>query len=172
MIQITEATSQDYILIQQIAHQTWPDTFSDILSPAQIAYMLVMMYSMSALTEQMEEKGYTFLLAKEEDKYLGFAAYELNYQGLAKTKLHKIYILPKAQGKGLGKLLITHVAEIAVQNQTEVVSLNVNRNNPAINFYEKLGFKKVMEENIPIGEGFYMEDFVMDKKLTTAKLAN
>jgi len=165
MIQITEATNQDYLLIQQIAHQTWPDTFGDILSQEQIAYMLEMMYSIPALTEQIEKQGYTFLLAKDEDKYLGFAAYELNYQGLAKTKLHKIYILPEAQGKGLGKILINHVAEIAQENRSTVLSLNVNRNNPATYFYEKIGFRKVAEENIPIGKGFYMEDFVMDKSL-------
>ena len=165
MIQITEATNQDYSLIQQIAHQTWPDTFAAILSAEQIAYMLEMMYSIPAITEQIEEKDYTFLLAKDEDKYLGFAAYELNYQGLAKTKLHKIYILPEAQGKGLGKFFINRVAQIAQQNRNAVLSLNVNRNNPAINFYEKIGFIKVAEENIPIGKGFYMEDFVMDKSL-------
>jgi len=168
MIQITTATHQDYSLIQQIAHQTWPHTFGTILSPEQIAYMLEMMYSIPALTEQIEEKGYTFLLAKEEDIYLGFAAYELNYQGLPKTKLHKIYILPEAQGKGLGKLLINTVADIAKQNQNEVLSLNVNRNNPAIYFYEKLGFTKVAEEDIPIGQGYLMEDFVMEKDLAAA----
>lgn len=165
MIQIIEATNQDYLLIQQIAHQTWPDTFGNILSEEQIAYMLEMMYSIKALTEQIQEKGYIFLLAKTEEKYLGFAAYELNYQGLAKTKLHKIYILPEAQGKGVGKLLISHVAEAAKQNRNEVLSLNVNRNNPALHFYQKLGFFVVAEENIPIGQGFLMEDFVMDKSL-------
>jgi len=168
MIQITVATKQDYTLIQQIAHQTWPETFGSILSAAQIAYMLEMMYSIPALTEQIEENGYIFLLAKDEEKYLGFAAYELFYQNLSKTKLHKIYILPEAQGKGVGKLLINRVAEIAVQNQNEVLSLNVNRNNPAINFYEKLGFTKVAEEDIPIGQGFLMEDFVMEKRLAAS----
>jgi len=165
MTQITEATKQGYTLIQQIAHQTWPHTFGNILSKEQIAYMLEMMYSIPALTEQIEEKGYIFLLAQDKEKYLGFAGYELNYQSLAKTKLHKIYILPEAQGKGVGKLLINHVAEMAVQNQNEVLSLNVNRNNPAINFYEKLGFTKVAEEDIPIGQGFLMEDYVMEKPL-------
>jgi len=168
MIQITKATSHDNHIIQQIAHQTWPHTFGNILSQDQITYMLEMMYSIPALTKQIEEKDYTFLLAKEEDKYLGFAAYELNYQGLPKTKLHKIYILPEAQGKGLGKLLINNVADIAKQNQNEVLSLNVNRNNPAIYFYEKLGFTKVAEEDIPIGQGYLMEDFVMEKNLAAA----
>lgn len=168
MIQIKEASRPDYALIQQMAHQTWPHTFGNILSAAQIAYMLDMMYSISSITEQIEQKGYTFLIAGNEEKNLGFAAYELNYEDQPKTKLHKIYILPEAQGLGLGKLLINYITEIAKQNQNKVISLNVNRHNAAIHFYQKLGFEKVAEEKIPIGQGFFMDDFVMDKNLSSS----
>ena len=62
MITIREADSQDYPLIQQIARQTWPDTFQAILSGEQIAYMLDMMYSTVALTTQTKKLGNVFLL--------------------------------------------------------------------------------------------------------------
>lgn len=66
MIEIQEATFQHYFLIQQLAQQTWPDTFKKILSKEQIAYMLEIMYSISSLTEQVEKKGHRFILAKGE----------------------------------------------------------------------------------------------------------
>jgi ribosomal protein S18 acetylase RimI-like enzyme len=43
--------------------------------------------------------------------------------------------------------------------------LNVNRYNKARFFYEKLGFVIMKEEDIDIGSGYYMIDYVMEKKL-------
>jgi ribosomal protein S18 acetylase RimI-like enzyme len=43
--------------------------------------------------------------------------------------------------------------------------LNVNRNNPTKGFYEKLGFTVIKEEDIDIGNGYFMNDYVMEKKV-------
>jgi ribosomal protein S18 acetylase RimI-like enzyme len=37
----------------------------------------------------------------------------------------------------------------------------VNRDNPAIQFYQKFGFEIIDKEDIDIGNGFLMEDYVM-----------
>jgi diamine N-acetyltransferase len=165
MIKILEATFNDYSVIQQLAHQIWPHTFKDILSKEQIDYMLEMMYSIPSLTEQAEKKGHRFILAKQNSNYTGYASYELNYLGSDKTKIHKIYILPDEQGKGTGKLLMGKIEEMAINAGNKILTLNVNIFNPAIQFYINIGFKKVGEENIPIGKGFLMEDIIMEKEL-------
>lgn len=162
MIEIREAFAGDVPLIQQIAYRTWPDTFKDILTEQQIAYMLEMMYSTTSLTEQLTERGHRFFLAGEGDVYLGFMGCETGYQSTSKTKIHKIYILPEAQGKGVGKKLIRKGVAVAREAGDTVLSLNVNKYNPAIGFYERTGFKKTAEEVIPIGNGYVMDDFVMD----------
>ncbi|MGZ8545109.1 MAG: GNAT family N-acetyltransferase, partial [Flavisolibacter sp.] len=46
-----------------------------------------------------------------------------------------------------------------------VLRLNVNRNNSARSFYEKLGFEMIGEEDIDIGNGYFMNDYVMEKKI-------
>lgn len=167
MITITQATEQELPIIQDIAYQTWPTTFGDILSPAQISYMLEMMYSLDALKTQIDKQGHVFLLAQEADSkaYLGYVSYELDYKGEPKTKIHKIYLLPASQGKGVGRLLIDKVAELAAEHKNSMVALNVNRYNKAIQFYERLGFKVIDNETIDIGDGFLMEDLVMEKPL-------
>ena len=167
MIRIHEASEADFPSIQRIAHQTWPVTFGDILSPDQINYMLEWMYSLSSLKEQTSQKGHYFLLAKEEDMNLGFASYELNYKGTPVTKIHKIYILPETQGKGLGKKLIGSISEIALAHDNQALLLNVNRSNPAVQFYQHLGFEIIGEEDISIGNGFLMEDYTMKMMLTS-----
>ena len=164
---ITPATEADLPLIQQLAYQTWPVTFAGILLPEQITYMLELMYSLDSLKQQIDEKKHVFLSAQESDSKqpLGFVSYELDYQQQSKTKIHKIYLLPASQGKGVGRLLIEKVAELAQQHQNDTLSLNVNRHNKAIQFYERMGFQHVASETIDIGNGYIMDDFVMEKSL-------
>lgn len=161
-MQIRKAGLEDYEIINDLALKTWHDTYDKILSPKQVTYMLDMMYSREAITEQIAIKGHHFLLLSESEKYLGFASYELNYLS-GTTKLHKLYVLPETQGKGAGRLLITAIEEAAVNNNNDIVSLNVNRYNDAVNFYLKNGYTKAGEEDINIGNGYIMEDFIMQK---------
>ncbi len=45
----------------------------------------------------------------------------------------------------------------AIENHQKAIFLNVNKYNKAIHFYTKLGFTKVKDEVIDIGEGYVME---------------
>lgn len=165
MLTITAARPHQLPVIREIALATWPGTFKEILSPAQIAYMLDMMYSDASLREQALEKGHVFLLAAVDGVFGGFASYELNYKQQPVSKLHKIYILPAMQGKNVGKELIAEVVRIAKEAGMQTVSLNVNRDNKATGFYERFGFSKVGEEDIDIGNGFFMNDAIMEMRL-------
>jgi GNAT superfamily N-acetyltransferase len=164
---IIDATPEHFHEIQQIANSTWPVTFGDILSPQQIDYMLHWMYSLPSLHKQVHEQRHRFLLAEEGNQYLGFTSYQTDYQGTAKTKIHKIYILPNLQGRGIGQALLQAVETRARLANNHVLTLNVNRNNKAVGFYEKTGFKCVGEENIEIGQGFLMEDYIFEKQITS-----
>lgn len=163
MIEIYPASENQLVEIQNIAYATWPQTFSNILTPVQIEYMLDQMYDLDALKSQMRVKKHTFLLAKEEEETLGFCSYELNCEDSNKVKIHKIYILPNTQGKGIGKKLLAEVQKSAIKNGFASVYLNVNRfNKQAIEFYQYIGFKEIKKEVIDIGNGFVMDDLVME----------
>lgn len=163
-MKIRNADIGDFKIINDLALKTWYDTYSSILSPEQLEYMLKAMYSLEAFTEQIAIKGHHFLLLTEDDNYLGFASYELNYLS-GVTKLHKLYVLPETQGRGAGRLLISKIENFAKNNGNDKITLNVNRYNNAVNFYLKNGFSKAGEENINIGNGYLMEDFIMEKEL-------
>lgn len=164
-MEIIKADKSHFPAIRDIAMQTWPDTFAKILSKEQISYMLEMMYSIPSLEKQTEQDNHVFLLAQEDNEYFGYLSYELNYKNLSKTKIHKIYILPKSQGKGVGKLLINKVNEIALDAEQQILALNVNRDNKAVDFYKKIGFSIIGTEDIDIGNNFLMEDYIMEKSL-------
>jgi len=165
MLKNKEASVLDIPVIQEIAYKTWPVTFGDILTNEQIEYMLDMMYSKEALIEQIEVKKHNFILASIEDVFSGYISYELNYKNLNKTKIHKIYILPSSQGSGIGKYLMSEVSKIAIDNNSLSLLLNVKRDNKAVGFYQKTGFEIICNEDIDIGNGFLLEDYVMEKIL-------
>ncbi|PZV76789.1 acetyltransferase (GNAT) family protein [Algoriphagus aquaeductus] len=162
---IRQLSKEELTKVQSIALRTWPSTFANILSTEQIEYMLNWMYSIEMLESQFE-KGHTFLLAEEDGKELGFAGFELNYAEGPKAKLHKIYLLPEAQGKGAGKALILEVADRTRKVGQKSLLLNVNKyNQKAIDFYLKMGFQEIYKEVIDIGNGYEMDDVVMELDL-------
>jgi diamine N-acetyltransferase len=161
-MEIFQADKTHIPLIQEIAFSTWPVTFGSILSEEQIKYMLEMMYSPESLKNQMEVKQHQFIILQSETNPIGFASFEfLNDY----TKIHKLYLLPTEQGRGAGRKMLAHISSISTQKNIHKLSLNVNRFNQAVQFYLRTGFEIVKEENIDIGNGFLMEDFVMEKLL-------
>jgi len=80
-------------------------------------------------------------------------------------KLHKLYVLTSSQGYGAGRFMLDKILEDIKQRNGKTLILNVNRNNPALHFYLKLGFIISGEEDIDIGNGFFMNDYIMKKQL-------
>jgi len=161
-IVIRNASINDVPVIHKLAHTIWPHTFSEILSAQQIDYMLQLIYSETSLQEQMNE-GHQFLLAEENSIPIAYADYSLLKNDI--YKLNKIYVLPQQQGKGIGKLLIDFIIQRIKKENASVLLLNVNRHNKAKGMYERLGFTVIGEEDIDIGKGYFMNDFIMQKKL-------
>ncbi|ASS48903.1 MAG: hypothetical protein A3D31_05795 [Candidatus Fluviicola riflensis] len=162
---IVRASLADIPAIQHVAQQTWPETFKEILTPAQIGYMLNWMYSTESLSASINHPSQSFWLYRENGETLGFAGIEHHYSGENATKLHKIYVLPQAQGKQIGKQLLEKVISEARNAGSKALLLNVNRYNNATTFYEKQGFRIINEVNIDIGNGYLMEDYEMTLSL-------
>ena len=162
VLTIRHASYDDIGLIRTLAMQIWPRTYEAILSPRQIRYMMELIYSPESLRRQME-RGDHFIIVFNAGVPIGFAAYAEIEPSI--YKLHKIYLLPKQQGRGSGRFVIDQVILDILPKGATILRLNVNRNNAARGFYEKLGFEVTGSEDIDIGEGYFMNDFVMERKL-------
>ena len=157
---IREASASDIPAIRSIAHATWPVAYAAIITPAQIAYMLDRMYSEAALVEQLTVKGHRFLLAEQDGTSIGFAGFEHHLKP-ARSRLHKLYVLPAVKGRGVGHALLEAVLREATKAGDTAMELNVNKHNPAQDFYTRHGFTIERDEVIDIGHGFVMDDHVM-----------
>ncbi|MBK9763118.1 MAG: GNAT family N-acetyltransferase [Flavobacteriales bacterium] len=151
--------------IRSIAHATWPISYAEILSPEQVEYMLELMYSETAIRQQME-RGHTFLVLEQDGTSLAFASFEPANGTTKGPRLHKLYVLPEAQRNGVGTLLLEAVHSAIKKYGGETIDLNVNKFNPAKRFYERAGYTILREEVLDIGNGFVMDDHVMRKRLT------
>ncbi len=162
MFDIRKATGKDIPLIRELTFKVWPQTYASLLSQEQIDYMLEMMYSPASLQKQMDD-GARFIFVYDEKEPVGFAAYQEIEPAI--FKLHKLYVLPSQQGKGTGRFVIDHIINDIRQQDAKALQLQVNRYNKAKNFYERLGFTAIDEIELDIGNGFFMRDFIMEKKI-------
>lgn len=163
-MEIVPATINDIEIIRTIAKNTWPHAYSKILSAAQLDYMLDKMYSSDALISQFEA-GHQFILGKNSDKEIGFASWSLTDDISSIYHLHKIYILPPEQGKNFGRQILAYIIDDILSKSGKYLRLNVNRDNNARFFYENIGFEIIEEVDNPIGNNYFMNDFIMEKKL-------
>ena len=153
--------------VSELANRIWPLTFSEILTQEQIVYMLDWMYSLDTLKQQVLS-GHLFYIAKLGEKEIGFVGLEPNYPKNGYLRIHKIYLHPEYHGKKIGKWMMDKIQEIALELKMQNLHLNVNRHNAAVKFYLKSGFETIKSEDIEIGNGYFMNDFVMQKSLTPA----
>ena len=166
MPEISYAGEEDVAIIRDLAHAIWPNAYGEILSPQQLVYMLGLIYSEEALLNQINEKEHQFILAKENDIAVGFASYSPKVKNEKQVfRLHKLYVLPSQQGKGTGKILLEFIINDIRKQSAGILELNVNRNNNALHFYNKMGFTISKEEDIDIGEDYFMNDYVMELKV-------
>ncbi len=161
-LNLRRANESDISLIRGLSQKIWPETYATILSTEQIDHMMKMMYSEIALKEQLRQNN-EFVIVNDGRDPIGFASFGLESPGV--YKLHKIYLLPNMQRKGVGKFVINQILGAMARKGATALRLNVNRNNEAVHFYQKLGFEIISEADIDTGSGFFMNDYIMEKKI-------
>ncbi len=159
---IRKATSADINDIQRIARETWPTAYGELLSKEQLEYMLGLMYSETSLQDQMD-KGHQFFMAELDGNTFGFAS--VSAESDDRFKLNKLYVMPITQKTGAGKALLDEVIKYAKQNAGTKLFLQVKRDNNAKGFYEKHRFIITGELDLDIGNGYFMNDYIMELSL-------
>ena len=162
MLTIRTAGITDIPALRKLVFQVWPQTYESILPAEKISYMLDLMYSERSLQQQMED-GARFIFVDDNKESVGYASFQEMEPGI--FKLHKLYVLPSQQGKGTGRFMVDYIIDQARQLGGKTLQLQVNRNNKARDFYERLGFTVTGEFDFDIGNGFVMDDYVMEKQI-------
>ena len=158
-------SSGDVNVIQKLAAESWPPAFEHILTPEQIRYMMDWMYNTAQLQQEIEQEHIHYDQIFCDDSCCGFVAYGPGANP-EDCKLHKLYLLPAFQRRGIGQAAMSRVADYAGTAQARFVILRVNRHNSrAINAYLKRGFRIRKEDVADIGNGYVMDDYIMELPL-------
>ena len=165
MIRSRKAGIDDIALIRDLAEKSFLPTYKEILSADQLDWMFDWMYSADSLRRQIED-GHVFFIAYDGDRPCGYVSVER--QGEALFHLQKIYVLPDFQGKHVGRYLVRLVFDYvkSLYSGECTVELNVNQNNKAKFFYERMGFSVARSGDFSIGNGYYMNDYIMAIELS------
>jgi GNAT superfamily N-acetyltransferase len=163
-LSIKLASIEDIPTIVKIAYDTWFVTYQDVISQAQIEYMFGEMYTPESIYKQMDFYKHAFLILYQAEMPIGFASYGKLEEPINTYKLQKLYLLPSQQNKGFGRMLLNEVEKQVAALGADHLQLNVNRKNPALSFYEKLGYEIIETVDIPFAE-FWLNDFILSKKI-------
>ena len=159
---ITEA---DFDTLARLGETIWRSHYSSIISMAQIDYMLSGRYTPENLRAYLRADDRWLELLRLDGGPVGYCSYALSATP-GEMKLEQIYLLEECRGKGLGGLMLRHVEARARQRGCRVLMLTVNKHNAgSIAVYRKSGFSLREEAAFDIGNGFVMDDYVMEKLL-------
>lgn len=163
-MKLIKATEENIPLIQDLAKRSWENAYAEILSKEQMKYMLDTMYSEAEISAHLKNPHYHYYLVFNEilNDYGGFMGFENHYEENT-TKLHRVYLVPESKGKGLGKKTLEFLNEKVKESGDNRITLNVNKYNSAQKFYESQGFKIYDKGVFDIGNGFVMDDYLMEK---------
>jgi phosphinothricin acetyltransferase len=98
-----------------------------------------------AIFDEKLQKGFPIIVAKNTDEIVGFGYYsEFRFREAYKfTVEHSVYAKKNYIGKGIGKLLLTELIELAKkQNLHTMIGVIDSENESSIAFHEKFGFEK------------------------------
>jgi GNAT superfamily N-acetyltransferase len=154
-------TKQQIEQVVCLAKTIWEKHYTPIIGEKQVTYMLDNFQSVVAIEQQIVE-GYQYYLIKDTE-YLGYLGIVIE-EGI--IFLSKLYLLEEARGKGIGREAINYVETIARDNKITKIYLTCNKHNiSSLQVYKRLGFACVRTEESNIGEGYIMDDYVLEKKV-------
>jgi len=149
-----------------LIHEIWREYYTPLIGAEQVEYMLEKFQSVDAITRQIAEENYRYYCVFCDGEPAGY--YAAKPSGDDRVFLSKLYVAAKFRGRGLGKQMLQHLIDAARADgvtSATTIWLTVNKHNRSIDIYLNLGFVITEEIVTDIGNGFVMDDYVMEKKI-------
>lgn len=149
--------------VAALAHEIWYEYYVPLIGRAQVDYMVAEFQSSGAIAQQLRE-GYEYFLNVRDGQVIGYCAVQPQSAG-GSLFLSKLYLLRDARGGGTGRVCMEFIEQLARRRGLNLLWLTVNKGNPAVKAYERLGFRVAADLMMDIGGGFFMDDYRMEKPL-------
>jgi ribosomal protein S18 acetylase RimI-like enzyme len=164
-VSIEPLTEADVDELIALARGIWYSHYPAIITEAQIEYMLAQRYDPQIVRGELACGDVWWDKLLVDGEMVGFASYLLT-GAPGEMKLDKLYVHPSWQRRGYGAKMIAHACGVARSRCCTRLVLAVNKNNrSAIAAYLKHGFRVADAVVKDIGDGFVMDDYVMEKAI-------
>lgn len=169
-INIVKCTLEDSRDLQEISYDTFEETFGSQNSPENMSAYLEKAFNIKQVEKELSNPLSYFFFVYFHDEIAGYLkvntgdAQSENMDDDA-MEIERIYIKSKFQKRGLGKYLFNKAMDIAREKNKKKIWLGVwEKNERAIDFYEKLGFVQIGSHSFFMGDE-EQTDYIMVKTL-------
>ncbi len=178
------ATKTEVEQLAALAHEIWNEYWPALIGQEQTDYMVENFQSLHAIEKGMAEQGYRYWFVVDTDVNADGAPEQhlinlgegpvriMGYTGgytEAETNrffISKIYLLEEARGHGYCSKTIAHYEQLCEAEGLKAMYLTVNKHNElGIRAYLGKGFGTIDAVESDIGNGFIMDDYIMQKTL-------
>ena len=153
---LIEVKKNDIKTLAKLTDEIWHEYWPCILSEKQINYMVEKFQSENAIINQMKNENYKYYFINYENKNVGYVGISSHCDYLF---LSKLYVKKEFRHKGIGKAVFEKIKDFGFDK----IQLTVNKyNKNTIDAYLKYGFKIIDSVVSDIGNGFVMDDYIME----------
>ena len=173
------STPEDQERLAELAGRIWREYWPAIIGEAQTEYMVAHFQSLEAIRRDMakadEPYEYWFVVSDAKDAHGGdvcephVVGYTGGHHEAATNRffISKIYLLAEERGKGYAGKVIAFYEDLCRARGLSAMYLTVNKYNElGIRAYRGKGFATIDAVETAIGEGFIMDDYIMEKQVT------
>lgn len=152
-------TEEDLHKIAELAEIIWHQHFTPIIGKEQVIYMVDKFQSFPALKEQLTS-GYEYYRIFDQDDFCGYCGI---HPENGKLFLSKLYLKKEARGRHLASQTFDFLKQLCRERGLSAIWLTCNKHNDnTLAIYRHLGFKTVDTQVADIGNGFVMDDYIME----------
>lgn len=160
-------TDDDRTRLAALADEIWHEYWPALIGPKQTDYMVESFQSLEAIERDMREHAYEYWFMRTEDdgRIVGYTGGHVEPE-TSRFFISKAYLLADERGKGFASQAIAFYERLCRVRGLEAMYLTVyKRNDLGIRAYVGKGFRTVDAVETDIGNGFVMDDYVMEKRV-------
>lgn len=157
----------DIETVASFARDVWNEYYIPLIGQAQVDYMLGRFQSAGAIREQLDS-GYEYFVVRRSGALIGYLSVKPE-PAAGELFISKLYLHKSSRGSGTGRRCMEFIEQLARQRGLTRLWLTVNKGNPSVRVYERLGFRIAADVVIDIGSGFVMDDYRMEKVLRSTE---
>jgi GNAT superfamily N-acetyltransferase len=149
--------------VERLAREIWHEYYVPLIGLAQTEYMVAKFQTAAAMQAQIDS-GYEYFQMQLDGELIGYAAIRHDAD-TARAFISKLYVASAHRKSGAGRQSLAYFERLARERGATHLWLTVNKGNPSVRAYERLGFAIAEAIVMDIGGGFVMDDYRMEKPL-------